>query len=345
MFEEHLTVAELTDLSAWQGGWYQPIEFPNGEKTASTKWNDFFERDDFGERKWRRMIEPHLIKGDKFLEIGCNAGLYLVLAKKFGYKNVIGIESFDYFYRQCKYVINRFGCDAEVFLSDALSFEYDRLKSVDVVLMANTLYWIGYKDSGKFIPDYDVKLDKFIKRLAFLTNRIIIVGGEKVDRVGGKLSITLPLIEKYFNVKTTEVIDTHHRLLNLIVADTKVKEDMIEIDLLLKELEGRGDYAVEFIQSFGEFVDGYFKHKKWMKTHGGLFRGKDMDDMRIQNLCFNWLNLAKSIEQNGLLSPIEVFKEDGHTQIDGWHRLVILKALGYKTVTYKKVNDNVDKGI
>lgn len=339
MLENTMEFKALAKEDIWKGGWYQPIVFPDGSKTASSKWEAFHERDDFGKRKWEKYIKPYLVGKDTFLEIGCNAGLFLVLAEQYGYKNVYGLESMEYFYEQCSYVLKKFDSKAITYMKDALCFDYDRFKSVDTLLLANTLYWIGYKDSGKYVEDYELKLNRFMRRMSFLTKRIIITGGEKVDRIGGSLSITEPFISKYFNIVKSEVLHTGHRILNLIVADTKVIEGEVNIDLLIKRLEERGDYAKEFVKTYGAFINGYIEHKKWIQEHGGEFRGKVPDDFRVHNFCVNYLNLAKSINDNGLLRPVEIFKSEGMMEIDGWHRLMIMKALGYKTIKYRAKED------
>jgi hypothetical protein len=109
--------------------------------------------------------------------------------------------------------------------------------------------------------------------------------------------------------------------------------------MLIGKLRNRGKYACDFIETFGKIMDGYFAHKKWMKEHGGEFRGKPASDERIHAFCLNYMNLAKSVEEKGLISPIEVFKSEGMIEIDGWHRLLIMKALGYKTIKYRMKED------
>ena len=334
-----MSVSELANDKVWYGGWYQPIEFPNGEKTESSKWENFFSRDDFGERKWNRLIKPYLYGENSFLEIGCNAGLFLVLAEKYGFKNVYGLESFKYFFDQCQYVLSQFKSRAIVYQKDALNFNFDSLESVDTVLLANALYWIGYSDNGKYVDNYNLKMNKFIRGLSFLTKRIIIIGGEKVERIGGNLDLTTKFIEPYFNIIKSEVITTGYRVLNLIVADSKVVEGEQDIDFLINDLSARGDYATEFIETFSKMVEGYLSHKQWMIKHSESFRGGRLDNLRLSAFCINYLQLMASIEEKGLLKKIKIFSEDGKAQIDGWHRLIILKALGYKTIPYKKINN------
>ena len=68
----------------------------------------------YNEGKWRNYIEPLLppdCKEMTFVEIGCNAGLFLKLAKKKGFKNVIGVEKDE---RIAKVAAEYVGDDATV---------------------------------------------------------------------------------------------------------------------------------------------------------------------------------------------------------------------------------------
>lgn len=330
---------EFIKESAEKDGWYQPIKFPDGTETFNPKKPDFFDRDDLGVKKWERFIKPYLVGKSGFLEVGCNAGLYLVLAEKYGYKKVYGIENLKGFYEQSQKVLAEFNSKATVFFNNALEFNYHKLIDIDVILMANALYWMGYTDSGKYIENYEKRVEKFIKQLAFVSKRIILVGGERVDRIGGSLEKTLPVIKKYFNVIKSEVIETKHRQLNLIVGDSKSVTIEADIDMLIETLYERGDYAREFVETFELLIRGYLKHKMWMGNNKDEFRGRKVDQDRLHIFCKNYLDLIFSIDRYGLLTPIELFKEDGKAQIDGWHRLVIMKVLGEKKVKCVKIQE------
>jgi hypothetical protein len=224
-------------------------------------------------------------------------------------------------------------------MQNALDFDYDRFREIDTVLLANTLYWIGYSDSGKYCENYDFRIKRFMRRLSFLTKRIIIIGGEKIDRIGGSLDKTVPFVSEYFDIVKSEVVHTGHRILNIIIGDTKIAEGVIGIDRMISKLKERGEYAQEFIDTFGSLMDSYIKHKRWISKYGDEFRGKANNPDRVQAFCIQWLNLAKSIEENGLVKPIEIFKAEGKMEIDGWHRLMIMKALGFDRIKYRARKD------
>jgi SAM-dependent methyltransferase len=312
---------------------YQPITFPNGAKTENSKNPEFFERDDLGERKWKKFIEPHLVGKDSFLEIGCNAGLYLVLAEKYGYKKVYGIENHREFFDQCKAVLREFNSKAIIYFIDALDFNYFML-NFDVVLLSNSLYWLGYNDSTKYIKDWECRIDNFFKELSFSCRRLVIVGLETLNRFGGKLELTVPTISKYFNIVKAEPVNTKYRFFNIIVADTKAVHGEIEIDFLIKEAMKIGIHTNGFMDSFNKLIQGYKEHMEWMSKYKDIFQKEGITKDMIHNHCAKYLDLFYSIEKFGMLKPIEIQQKGNKINIDGWHRLVIMKVLGENKIKF-----------
>lgn len=201
------------NTSNWRGGWYQPIEFPNGEKTHSKRYDDetFHSRESLGRSKWDLLIEPNLPEGDRFLEIGCNAGLYLVLASE-KYKEVYGVDSEEIFLSQAEEVLRRFNESVYLIQGDALEMD---LPSVDVTLMANVLYWLIYTDENGYREGWEERIERFFEKLD--TKWLVAVGAEDIERFGGKLDLTLPIIKKHFEVEKAEISPLKDRTLNIIV--------------------------------------------------------------------------------------------------------------------------------
>ena len=97
----------------------------------------------FNEGKWENFIKPHLPTDEEmtFIDIGCNYGLYVKLAKQYGFQTVLGVES----NRELKAVTDKYVTEGKILyteLSEAIfrtTFIAD-LPAADVVLMANVHY-------------------------------------------------------------------------------------------------------------------------------------------------------------------------------------------------------------
>lgn len=204
----------LADDAAWCGGWYQPIIFPDGSRTHSSKLDDaaFYGSESRGMRKWESVIAPSLppLEGKRFLEIGCNAGLYLVAAKQAGAAKVYGVESHPQFFAQARFVLSRLCPEAELIHGNALTVE---LPTADVTLLANALYWMVYSDERGLLPDHEQRMKQFLRRL---TGTVVIVGTEEPVRYS-PLSEVLPLLDGW-DVKVAKVVPVNDRTLNLVVA-------------------------------------------------------------------------------------------------------------------------------
>jgi SAM-dependent methyltransferase len=314
--------------------WYQPIIFPDGTRTSNPSKENFFNREDLGEKKWDKFIKPYLVGKEGFLDIGCNAGLNLILAEQYGYRNVYGIENIPDFIEHCKIVKEKFNSKAVLYERDAIDFEYFML-NIDTTIMTNSLYWFGYSDSGGYIKDWDAKIDHFLKGIHYTTKRLIIVGLETLDRFGGKLELTLPLISKHFDIVKSEVVDTGYRLFNLIVADTKAKDGEIELDYLIKEMSRYGEYNITFIESFNKVIAGYIEHSKWMAMYKEPLRDNPSQD-NVHQFYLRYIELLYSIIKKGQIDPVIIEQIDNKLNIDGWHRTLIMKALGHKTIKYTR---------
>ena len=119
--------------------WYQNlavegVTFEDTNRKDSKFWN---------EGKWRNFIEP-LLPQDRqtFVEIGCNAGLFLKMATDAGFQDVIGIEANRQIMDQAKRYRERIGGTYQL-LHQCVGkdFVLDELPLADVTLLSNVHYY------------------------------------------------------------------------------------------------------------------------------------------------------------------------------------------------------------
>ncbi|MCP3955944.1 MAG: hypothetical protein GY697_27580, partial [Desulfobacterales bacterium] len=89
--------------------WYQQIEMG---KTVTPVFNKTMAETAFyNQGKWDHFIKPLIPfspEGKSFVECGCNAGLFLLLAAELGFDKVFGYEGDDGWYQQACFVIDHF---------------------------------------------------------------------------------------------------------------------------------------------------------------------------------------------------------------------------------------------
>ncbi|HEY2137797.1 MAG TPA: hypothetical protein VGH49_18070 [Xanthobacteraceae bacterium] len=190
---------KLRDLEG-RRQWYQHVEIDGVASPGNANWVEsrFYNRG-----KWENFILPLMpAAAGTFAELGANAGLFLLYAADLGFERVIGIEGDDTWFAQARYVIDHYGSRApetygRIDLLHARIGEPWRganiacnirttcgeldlaaLPPVDIMLMANVLYWIERRAC----------LD-FIDRLAEQARYAIVVSVEWPSPDGGPATI------------------------------------------------------------------------------------------------------------------------------------------------------------
>ncbi len=158
--------------------WYQRIVMGN---TVTPVFNKTMADTAFYNKgKWNHFIRPLIPfspEGKSFVECGCNAGLYLLLAAELGFAKVSGYEGDDGWYQQARFVVDHYcrsrpdvyrrislqhlrigrtgdGANSNCNIHSSCSpLEWSDLPNTDLTLLANVLYWIDRHSASRYIHE------------------------------------------------------------------------------------------------------------------------------------------------------------------------------------------------
>jgi len=319
--------------------WYQNVEIDRLDVTYEDprrKHSKFW-----GEGKWRNFIEPLLPpERETFIEIGCNAGLFLKLATDAGFKRVIGIEANSQIMDQARCYKTHNGYDYALLQRRVgTDLVLDELPVADVVLLANMHYYLPISALARLVDG--------------LRNRALycIVVSAKARRRAGNALYDLRSVRGYFN-------DWH---------EMKVVEGLDEDNdpaprLRMYGILFRGNLDVLDVESTCSLWQKYsagsrnYKRAALPAALEDFFRralaGEDFDvaetplyeywEKRDPSKPPEWIRkflnykkeLAEDIRANGMKEP--VYYDRKGELLDGGHRLMIARELGYKHVLIRR---------
>lgn len=166
--------------------WYQNVDGVDGAvfkdpRRADSKF--------WGEGKWKNFILPLLpLERRTFVEIGCNAGLFLKLATDAGFKDVIGIEADeDRVDQAAQYLRTHKSTYKIIYQKVDNNFDWDQLPLTDVTLLSNVHYYFP--------------INTFMKLVDHLRSRSLycIVVSAKARRRSGRTRHYLEAVRGYFD--------------------------------------------------------------------------------------------------------------------------------------------------
>ena len=107
----------------------------------------------YNEGKWDNFIAPLLPEDCSemtFVEMGCNAGMFLRLAKERGFNRVVGIEKDEVAHIASRKYLRGLKCEL---INERLTenFDYDLIPSADVILLSNFHYWVFFPAFLQFV--------------------------------------------------------------------------------------------------------------------------------------------------------------------------------------------------
>ena len=319
--------------------WYQTIEI-DGENQV---FEDINRKDSkfWNEGKWNNFIKPLLPEEKRtFIEIGCNAGLFLKMAIDVGFKDVVGIEGNSQIFQQaqCFKESNKYPYKL-IHQKVGPDFSVEQLPLSDVVLMSNMHYYLG-------IPTFAKLVEKLKNHCLYC----IVVAGRAKRRSGNALW-NMESVRGYFRdweeVKVIDGIDNkgdispRDQMYGILFKGNLTMVNVEEYygvwEKAAKHWKHRShDLPPALEEFFGKVLSGesfeyedtlYYQY--WRKR-----RPNKSSKWAVKFLAYKE-DLAKDIQENGMNTPI-YFIENGHLR-DGLTRLCIAKVLGHKYILGKLI--------
>ena len=293
------------------------------------------------EGKWDNFINP-LLPDDccekTFIEMGCNAGLFLKMATEKDFQTVIGIEKSR---RACKVAEkyrDSFNLDYKI-RNESVGefFDLNSLPVSDLTLMANFHYHLVMND---FIT--------LIDRLQYKTCYCLVVSARVKNQAHWRPGAELNDIRVYFKdwKEIGEVYyvspfgDPHPRPMWSILFESKLKRKLIK-DLWNPKNKGgdnrvSGESTAELFRKvlasdqIEDIRDNlYYKRVHRTRSCEGWPRGK------VDKFVQGKIDLMYDVKANGLKNPI-LIRLDNRI-IEGNHRIIMARELGYQSVITRTV--------
>jgi SAM-dependent methyltransferase len=306
----------------------EPIICDNVNRKDSKFWN---------EGKWDNFIKPLLPKDPTdmtFVEIGCNAGLFVKLAKEYGFKNAYGYEKDKTAYERGIRFRDSLKLDYKIENKCVgVDFNIDDMPMADVVLLSNVHYYFNIQDWLRLVD-----------RLREKAVHIIVIS-RPVDPaytwwkpLAGIGDVRLYFrdwneVKTVYNIRTKD--DPSPRVMwsfcfkNRLLERTSFKSfrrtnpgGMVKIPKqeFTKSLVERDDVVAEKTS----YYEALLKRMSHQWSQG-----------RTLQFVKDKIKVLYDIKKNGIKEP--VICQLDYKMIDGGHRVELLKALGYQSVIIRKV--------
>ena len=314
--------------------WYQVVEidgvdavFEDKKRRYSKFWN---------QGKWNTFVAPLLPKERQtFLEIGCNAGLFLKMASDVGFKRITGADGNSRIMQQADILKKHYDGEWDlVNLSVGHDFKLTNLPLPDVTLLSNIHYYLPVGDFSKLVDE-----------LMYRTLYCIIVSA-KAKRRRGNAMHDIRHVRGYFkdweevgvieNMSTDEDPAPREQMYGVIFKSSMSAIDVEEkLSTWLEEAKSKfhssHEFAPAIMQFYTEVLGGYLGeiedspfYQYWRH------RRPDQSPAWTSEFLYDKIKLAESIRDDGMKEPI-YFGTNGKL-LDGIHRLCIAKILGYDHV-------------
>jgi hypothetical protein len=291
----------------------------------------------WGKGKWDNFILPLLPKRCEdmtFVDMGCNAGLFLGLADKKGFRRSIGVDSnWEAIERGLKYR-KKIISSSDLKLGN-YELRFGEIQDVDLpladyVVFVNSHYYLN-------ISDFTFLLDRLRNR----TRYCLIVSGDKQTYPHIASSKAKDIRNYFEDWKEVDGIgeisregdSSPRKLWTLAFQSPSLKR------VSMKGLDCGNYVQSSFYQQLDAGVD--YKKTKYYKIIRGYRLKKNPESLSVWtedqlHIFFEGkISLYKSIKEDGLENPI-IVNSVGKI-LDGNHRYMILKHLGHRTILIREV--------
>lgn len=340
-WEEHPWMKDQPDLTHKLPNLYQVLEVngkpfsrPRPDKKASRFWN---------EGKWETFVEPLLpddCTNQTFVEMGCEAGLFLKLAKDKGFERVIGIEKNKTPVVEGQRFRDTIGYDYELLkctlggkFGESGNFDIDEMPIADVTLLSTFHYYV---DINAWI--------RYVDRLKTKSCYVLIVSRPELKEDRWRAKASLAAAREYFhdweevglieNVPTEG--DSKPRNLYSIMFKNPLISRVAMNQFNPRKIRGyhmheaQADLAQYLVidAQFDLFDTDYYR--AWTRR-----KSDKWSERTIRYVAQLKTNVMQDVRDNGLKDPLLV--DSGMQLCDGGHRLAILKAMGHRSVIVRVI--------
>lgn len=309
----------------------KPFSRPRPERTESIFWN---------EGRWRTFIEPLLPEDatdQTFVEMGCDAGLFLKLASNRGFRRVIGVEK-----NQTPVRLGREWRDlvdgdwmllkrklGSKFHEDG-SFDLDELPLADVTLLSTMHYYVDINNWLKYTDSLRAK-----------TCHVLIVSRPHLDYRHWEATADLPAVLSYFDgwdvagivePPPTEGDPAPRELYSVLLKNPLIwRVPVAEIDVRKRDRMFEAVAKLAARIAAGEDVEPLDTDfaRLWAERKKGKW-----SDRTLGKFVRRKVNVMQGVARDGLMDPIVVDKD--LRLCDGGHRLATVKALGCGSVIVRQ---------
>lgn len=302
---------------------FEEYQYLEGEKMSSRDEKEINSKF-WNKGKWDNFVLPFLPEDCKdltFVDMGCNAGLFLKLAQEKGFNKIIGIDSNEGAVKRGWEWRGKNGGRYDIFLKK-MEDCVDNLPVADYTILANAHYyftidnWIDYLDKLQYKTRYCVIVTtdkRFINRCWPLAD----VGGVRDyfkhwKEVG------------FIDELSTKGDPSPRRLWGLCFESPYIKRVPTE------SLDSSNHVQDRF---YSELDAGKkFEETKYVRILRRYRKHWSPD--RLTRFIEDKISIYKDLKKNGLKKVILI---TDNRVLDGNHRYSMMKSLGYKSVLVREV--------